>query len=161
MEALGIDGKLIIAQLVNFAIFFLIFKKFIAKPLASYLKKQDDEEKKRHSLSCELEDAKVKLEEEKQKLLKETKDQQKKLIDEAKVYSEGLKIELMEQSKKDAAEIITAGRQALQEERAQVEKELAESMRKAAQIALMNGLSGFLTEKTRKELTEEIIENVK
>jgi F0F1-type ATP synthase membrane subunit b/b' len=40
MENLGIDGKLLSAQLINFILFFIIYKKYIAKPFMAFLKKE-------------------------------------------------------------------------------------------------------------------------
>ena len=48
MENLGINVKLIIAQIINFALFFLIYKKFIAKPFVNFIngeKKKEEENK--------------------------------------------------------------------------------------------------------------------
>jgi len=43
MEGLGVDVKLLIAQVINFLLFFYIFKKYLAKPFQKYL---DEETKK-------------------------------------------------------------------------------------------------------------------
>ena len=48
MENLGIDVKLLIAQVVNFALFLFIFHRFISKPFLRFLdseKKKDEETK--------------------------------------------------------------------------------------------------------------------
>ena len=40
MENLGIDIKLLIAQLINFGIFFFIIAKFVAKPFTKFLNEE-------------------------------------------------------------------------------------------------------------------------
>jgi F0F1-type ATP synthase membrane subunit b/b' len=37
MDKFGLDIKLLIAQVTNFAIFFFVFKKFMAKPFAQFV----------------------------------------------------------------------------------------------------------------------------
>ena len=136
MEALGIDGKLLIAQIVNFVIFYLIFKKFIAKPLAGYLKKQQDEEAKRHSLSQELETAKTKLDEEKKIMLQEVKSEQKKILADAKQYGEKVKADMLVQSQKQVTDMVESGKVAIEQERKAVQKELAQYVKETAEIAV-------------------------
>lgn len=160
MEALGIDGKLLIAQIVNFGIFYLIFRKFIAKPLATYLKKQQDEEEKRHALTLELESSKTKLDEEKKHMLQEVKAEQKKVLAEAKKYGETIKAEMLAQSQKQSAELVEAGKQAIEQERKSAEKEIAVYVREAAQVAVQKGLASYLSDDTRKAITAQVIKNI-
>ena len=37
MENLGIDIKLLIAQMINFGLFFFIIKKFVTKPFLNFV----------------------------------------------------------------------------------------------------------------------------
>jgi len=54
MESLGVDVKLLIAQIVNFLLFFLIFKKFIAKPFSQFLVTEKQKEQERERILLEL-----------------------------------------------------------------------------------------------------------
>ena len=47
MENLGIDLKLMIAQSINFLLFFFIVKKFIAKPFTNFLEEEKNKEKEK------------------------------------------------------------------------------------------------------------------
>ena len=49
MENLGIDGKLLLAQMINFALFFILVKQFMVKPFTSFLnqERKNEEEKNR------------------------------------------------------------------------------------------------------------------
>ncbi len=160
MEALGIDGKLLIAQVVNFLIFYFIFKKFIAKPLAKYLKKQQEDETKRHALSQELETAKSRLEEEKKQMLQEVKSEQKQILADAKQYGEKIKADILAQSQKKATEIVDAGKLAIEQDRKAAQAELTKYVREAAQVAVQKGLADYLTDDTRKAITAQVIKNI-
>ena len=37
MENLGIDGKLLLAQIINFVLFFILVTKFVVKPFTAFL----------------------------------------------------------------------------------------------------------------------------
>ncbi len=47
MEKLGVDLKLLIAQAINFILFFFIVKKYIAKPFSQFLKSEKENEKEK------------------------------------------------------------------------------------------------------------------
>ena len=161
MEAFGIDGKLLIAQIVNFLIFYVIFKKFIAKPLAKYLKKQQEDESKRLSLSQELETAKSKLDVDRKQMLQEVKSEQKQILADAKKYGEKIKADMLAQSQKQAAEIVEAGKLAIEQDRKLAQTELTKYVREVAQIAVQKGLSEYLTDDTRKAITAQVIKHIK
>lgn len=160
MDALGIDPKLLIAQMVNFLIFYIIFRKFIAKPLIAYIKKQQEEEQKRHSLSQELDRAKSELDSEKKQMLVEVKEQQKKILEDAKVYAENIKKEMIVQAQKQASEIVDAGKIMLDQEKHQAQSELKKYVRETAQIAIEKGLSSYLTGDVQKNITKHIIDTL-
>src|SRR3989344_4531891 len=71
MEGLGIDLKLLIAQIINFGLFFYVFKRFLAKPFVSFI---DEEKQKEAERETSLQKAK-KLEDE---LLKKEQQAQEK-----------------------------------------------------------------------------------
>jgi len=160
MEALGLDIKLLIAQIVNFVIFYFIFQKFIANPLLAYIKKQKEEEKKRHNLTGELENAKKSLDEEKASMVKTMNAKQKELINESKKYAEELKADLLAKAKKQADELVASGKELLEEERRKAKEELELYVKVAAKNALMKSLTETLDEDTRKKITKEIVNNI-
>ena len=160
MEALGIDPKLLIAQIVNFAIFFIIFKKFIAKPLTTYLKKQQDEEAKRLALSQELGIAKTKLDNDRAQMLVQTRKEQKEILDQAKLFSENIKKDMLAQAQKTSNEIIESGKMAIQQEKVVAQKELVKYVSEVAEIAIKKGLATYLDDATRKSITEHVIKSM-
>lgn len=157
MEALGIDIRLLIAQIVNFLIFYLIFKKFIAKPLLTYLKKQQDEEVQRAKLTHDLETAHTAMEDEQKKFMKELKDKQKVLLAEAKQSAEVVKADIVTQAQKESSAIIEAGKESIAQEKTQLMKEVSASVKQMTQTAIEKGLADFLTPEMQKSVTQKII----
>ncbi|MEI7653091.1 MAG: ATP synthase F0 subunit B [bacterium] len=157
MEALGIDPKLLIAQIINFAVFYVIFKKFVAKPLLSYMSKQQDDESKRQKLTVDLQSSHEAMESEKTKMMSELKAKQKELMSEAKNAAEESKSEIVAQAKMQSTEIVTAGKDMIDAERAAVQKELSVYIKQMAQAAVEKGLASYLTPEAQKEITKHII----
>ena len=62
MENLGIDSKLLIAQLINFALFFFIFKKYLARPFLKFIndEKQNTEDKEKLLVKAKAMEEKLK-----------------------------------------------------------------------------------------------------
>ena len=50
MENLGIDGKLLLAQMINFVLFFFLVKKFIVKPFTTFLNQERTNEEEKNKL---------------------------------------------------------------------------------------------------------------
>lgn len=160
MEALGIDPKLLIAQIVNFVIFYLIFRKFIAGPLLRYLKKQQEEEAKRVSLTRELELAKSSLDEERKKMRADVQQEQKNALREAKRYADTIKQDMLAQSKQQADKIIEDGKVALEREREDARREIAQYVRDTAELAVRKGLASYLNDDARKAITDHVIKHI-
>ncbi len=157
MEALGIDPKLLIAQILNFGIFYFIFRKFIAGPLLAYLKKQQEEEAQRLKLSTDLQNSHTSMESEKVKMLKEMKEKQKELMTEAKKAADESKAELIAQAQKQSEDIVSAGREMLEIEKKEVQKQLNEQVKQMAKLTIEKGLNEYLTPDAQKEITKHIL----
>ncbi|MEI6326510.1 MAG: ATP synthase F0 subunit B [Candidatus Roizmanbacteria bacterium] len=157
MEALGIDPKLLIAQILNFGIFYFIFRKFIAAPLLAYLKKQQDEEVQRQKLSTDLQTSHTAMESEKVKLLKEMKDKQKELMSEAKKAADESKADLIAQAHKQSDDIVAAGRDMIEVEKKEVQKQINEQVKGMARLVVEKGLSEYLSPTAQKEITKQIL----
>jgi len=84
MENLGIDLKLMIAQSINFLLFFFIVKKFIAKPFTNFLEEEKNKEKEKQKLLEEAQKIEENLKIKEQKIKEEANREMKKIIEETK-----------------------------------------------------------------------------
>lgn len=160
MENLGIDVKLLLAQIVNFALFFFLFQKFIA---ASFLKfineeKQKEKEKERilSALKTKEEEMSKKEDELKEKMRKETE----KILLMARSEANKLKEGIIAQAKKEADDLREKMRQQMKDEREAMYKEIKEKIIDLSVDMVDRALEEYLTEKTRKELTQHILKNL-
>lgn len=161
MENLGLDLKLLIAQLINFLVFFLIYKKFIAQSFLNFL---NEEKKKNEAISAldqeiarkkeELvaekkrmkEEVKKEIEQLKKSLMEEVKEEKRKVIEQAKKEAEIIK----ERAKKQALEMET-------KMKAEFKKKINELVITAFEAAFKD----VLDEKEEKEITMRIFKNLK
>lgn len=103
MEALGLDLKIIIAQIINFGLLLVILKKVLYKPIIEILDKRRARveetlinNKKSEDRLVEIEEerkeilhqAQSKAEKEREELIKNAKDEKERIIDEAKELAE-------------------------------------------------------------------------
>src|SRR3989344_6765412 len=107
MEQLGIDIKQLVAQAINFTLFFLIFKKYIAAPFSRFFSEQLGKEKEKEEILAKLKkDEEVSIEKQ-LKLKEDTQREMQKALKEAKKEAEEVKNELVAQANKEAEEIRT------------------------------------------------------
>lgn len=160
MENLGIDIKLLIAQLVNFGIFFFIFQKFISKPFFAYLKKQKQEEETRAEFAEEIEKRKAKLDAEDAKLEKERRTKLEKALQQAKADAEEVKHEIIETAKKEAAVIVEKGHAQIAEEKKELYKDLRQQIASVSMIVVEKALREYLTDDAQKKITQNIVKHI-
>lgn len=160
MENLGIDPKLLIAQLINFGLFFFIFKKFVAGPFLKFVNlekiKDQDRQKNIEEIRKKEEDLTLQL--------KKAKDQAKaellKAIEEAKEQAQKVKKDLVAQAEKEASEIMEKSKKHMAEERDEVQKEAKERVADLSMFIIQKSLKEFFTEDMQKSITQHILKNL-
>ncbi len=160
MEALGIDGKLLLAQAVNFVIFYYIFNKFIAKPFAKFLKKEKTLEEEKHVLLEKLRKGEEERQETEAKMKKEMKKAADEEIKKARIDAEKLKADILEKAHKEAQEVIKKGHEQIDSERSQLHSEIKKNIGDMSMILISKGLNEYLSPDIKKELTKHILNNL-
>jgi len=160
MENLGIDYKLLIAQIINFGLFFFIFKKFIAGPFMNFLsreKKNEAEKQKALVLALNQEE---KMKEEEKKARTEMKKEVDALIKQAKQDAGRVREEMIGRAEKEAAEIVERAKKQLNEEKTALYKELKNRTGEMSVLLINKALNNYLDEESRKKLTRYILNNL-
>jgi F-type H+-transporting ATPase subunit b len=159
MENLGLDPKLIVAQLVNFAIFFYVFARFIAKPFMEYVKKQKGVEKEREKLIEGLRVREAEIEKEKEQILAKAKEEARALLSEAKEEAQMMMKEASDKAQAQAEEIIAKAKADIERMKKDAEKEMQQQVINTSMVLLNKGLEEYLTDESRKTITKYILEN--
>ncbi len=159
MENLGIDPKLLIAQIINFALFLFLFYKFISKPFLKFLdneKKKDLEAKKTYEKAQKQEQELIKKEE----LLQQTlKKERENVIDKAKKEAEVVKQQILEEAKGQAENIKQKALKQIKLERENIYKDAREKIGELSFYLVNTALKDILTEDLRKKITQQILKN--
>ncbi len=158
---LGIDYRLIIAQLVNFAILLAVLYRFLYKPV---LKLLHDRSTKIESGLKNAEAVEVKLKE--AAALFETKTREaraeaSKLFDAAKKDVDLLRAELMIKAQNESDQIIEAGRARLAVEKEKMMHEAEHELSDLVEQATSHVLGQVMTPEMDKKLIEEAIQKVR
>ncbi|MEK7633750.1 MAG: hypothetical protein AAB437_02810 [Patescibacteria group bacterium] len=161
MENLGIDGKLLLAQMINFVLFFILVKKFVVKPFTSFLNQERKNEEEKTKLLEKLKKSEeVAIEAE-----KKAKEKMKKEFDvlfvQAKKEAQNLRADLIKQAESDAQEIRNKSKKLLEDERNSLYREVKDKIVKTSLMIVESTLRESLDESSRKKITGAIIKNYK
>ncbi len=160
MENLGLDAKLLVAQLVNFAIFFFVFQKFISKPFLSYLKKQKEEDQMRDKMAQELETRQETLAAQDKKLEHERKQTLHAAIEQSKKDAEMVKQEIIATAKKEAAEIVAKAREQIEDEKQSMYKDIRKQVASVSSLVIEKALRDYLNNDAQQAVTKNIISHI-
>ncbi len=159
MQSLGIDVKLLIAQVINFALFLIIFHRFISKPFLRFLdkeKKKEEEIKKAHEKALKLEEDLAK----KEQLLQQTlKKEREKVIEKAKKDAELVKEQILEEARGQAKKILEKTQKQIEQEREIVYSQAKEKINELSFYLINTALRDILTDDLRKKITQQILKN--
>ena len=159
MENLGIDGKLLLAQVINFVLFFILVKQFMVKPFTSFMNQERINEEEKNRMLEKLkksEEAGIEAE-------KKMKEKMKKEFDilfvEAKKEAQNMRADLIKQAETDALEIKEKNSRLLEEEKNLLYREVKDKIIKTSLMIVENTLKESLDESSRKKVTGTIIKN--
>ena len=161
MENLGIDGKLLLAQMINFILFFILVKQFMVKPFTGFLNQERKNEEEKNRMLEKLkksEEAGIEAE-------RKMKEKMKKEIDvlfvEAKKEAATMRADLIKQAEVDALEIKDKNKKLLEEEKNLLYREVKDKIIKTSLMIVENTLKYSLDESSRKKITGNIIKDYK
>jgi len=160
MENLGIDLKLMLAQGINFLIFFFLVKKFIAKPFVSFLEEERGEEREKHILleKAKKQDEAYALKE--KEMQKKMRDELDKVVKEAK--EEGIKIknEFLAEARIEANRLKENARMEITNEKEELYRQVKEKVSDMAMLIVNKGLAESLDTDTKKKVTKKILSSL-
>lgn len=157
MENLGIDYKMLIAQVVNFTILFFLFRKFIAKPFINFLQEEKKKEESKERILGELENKHERMLEEEKAWRKKIKQEHEKLFAQAKQTAEKTREELLRNAKQEAGELLEKAKKQLEAERDSFYKESKNYIATISISIIQKALKRYLTEDVQKKLTDQVL----
>lgn len=157
----GINPVLLMAQIVNFLIVFIILKKVLYKPFLAMLKKREENLKEGVSLAEEgrkiLEDAAKKERE----MLKKAQDTSEKIVKNAKDQATETAEKIEESAKEQSEKILISAREKIEQEARETEERLTRDIGKVAITILEKTLSEVLDRREKSEIIKRVSQRLK
>ena len=160
MENLGIDYKLMIAQVINFGLFFIIFKKFIAKPFLNLIKEEEENAKKNEQLKSKLLKQDEEIELRRNSFKDELNKKEDDLISSAKDRAKAVELKIIEDAEEDAKRIKKDALLEIESEKQDLYKQLKNKISQLSLIIVDKSLKEVLNEDTKRKITSAIIKNL-
>ena len=151
---------MLIAQVINFGLFFLLFKKFIAKPFLNLIKEEEENEKKNEQLKSKLLKQDEEIEVKRNSFKDELDEKEDKLITSAKERAKSVELKIIEEAEEDAKRIKQDALLEIEAEKQDLYKQLKNKISELSLIIVDKSLKEVLNEDTKKKITSAIIKNL-
>ena len=160
MENLGIDFKLLVAQIINFGLFYLIFKKYISKPFTELIKEEKINEDKKDKILDQVKKQEEELNRKNDEFKESILIKQQEILDETKSKADLLKREILEKAEAEAIKIKEKAKKEIESEKYQLYKEIKQKIIKTSILILNKTLGDILDESIKTKYTDLIIKNL-
>jgi F-type H+-transporting ATPase subunit b len=160
MENLGIDAKLLIAQLVNFGLFYILFKKFIAKPFLNLIKDEEVNEKKQEELRIKLQKQDEDLEAKRSNFNTQISKEEEDIISKAKERAKTVEAKIISVAEEEALRIKEKALKEIQSEKQDLYKQIKNKISTLSLLLVNKTLRDVLTDDVKKRITSSIIKNL-
>jgi F-type H+-transporting ATPase subunit b len=160
IQSLGIDYKILIAQLINFAVLVFVLYKFGYKPMLAFL---DERKNKIEEGVVNAEKAQAKLEEisEKEKqIVKDAKKEALELINDAKNQADEKRKDLLSKAKKEISVIVADEKDEIRKEKQEIVNDVKKEISSLVIVALEKVLDEKIDKNRDKEIIKKIVTNI-
>jgi F-type H+-transporting ATPase subunit b len=156
-EIFGIDGLVVLAQVVNFIVILYILKRFAYKPLFNVIKKREDLVKETVEKAEEQRKALEKTEIEEKKILKKASETASQIVKDAKEEAASIIAMGQEKTKNETTKMVAEAKAQIEIERKEVETKLLKDVTGLSVEVLRKSLSKILTDKEQDEVVKRAI----
>jgi len=126
----GIDLKLLLAQVINFGILLWLLKKFLYRPIIEKIESEERELEKAKITEEKLSREREKIFQMREKILKEAREKAKSLIKEAEIVAEEIRKQAQLETEKIKTEIIQQTERELENQKAALRKKTIQKLKK-------------------------------
>ncbi|HNT29905.1 MAG TPA: F0F1 ATP synthase subunit B [bacterium] len=157
MDKLGINPTLILMQVFNFFLLMLLLKKFLYHPILNMLDARREQAEQNQKLQTELETDKAGLNEQKQIVINEGKQEAEKIMQSAQEKGEAVRKQLEKDAQKRAAEIEAEGKQRLEAEEQAIRRKLESDVTRVALEAAESVIGQSLSADQKDKILHEAV----
>lgn len=160
IETFHIDAKLIIAQMINFGVVFLVLYYFVLKPLLRVMKERSEKIESGLKFSEQVEKDVKEIQEKRAGILAEAKEKADLEILEAKKIAEVKSREILDKAQKQAQDIIMVAKVDGDDERKRIIDRSKQEVLDLAFAVATRVMGKKITEKEDRELTQKFIKEL-
>jgi len=153
MEALGIEPKLLLAQVVNFLIIVVVLNVLLYKPILSMLEKRKKEIEEGLSFTEKMRQENEVVEQKKAKIIADSRKEGQQIIEEAHKTAKVEGKQILEEARKTAEEIVAKGKDTVMQERESMQKGIQKD---SVQLAILIA-KRLLSETVSAEIQHKIL----
>lgn len=161
ITAFHLDIKLLVAQLVNFAIVFLVLYFLVFKPLFKTTGERSATIAKSLKEAKEIEERLTKSKEEHKQILKEAKTEAAKILEEAALKADLKKNELVAKAKEEIGVLINREKDRMQVEKAATLKEIRQEVANLIAASWQKILKEKMDKTTDEKIISKIVSHLK
>jgi F-type H+-transporting ATPase subunit b len=161
MEALEIDWKIFVGQLINFAILFFLLKVFVYGPFLAMIKKRREKIQEGVEKSIEAEEKLKKLLETKQKMEADNESQKKEILFSANEEAKKRIALGVEKAEQERQAILLKAEKEAQEKKAKEENETKKETIENAFVLAESLLKENIDQAKNKKITEDFLSRLK
>ena len=151
---LGIDWKLLLAQIVNFAILLFLLKKFLYKPLLTMLNNRREIIEKSLEQAKTIEEEMKELDRRKGEVLVQARAEADGIMEKTLKLAENKRQEAIVKTKQDVATVISEAKEKIEQER----REAFDHAKQELSFLVMQASSAVLKEFADKKITETMLQ---
>lgn len=159
MNNLGIDPKLLLAQVINFVLFFILFKKFVAGPFMQFFENEKKKEQEKESMIANMKKSEEQILAKQEKAERDMKERVAKLLGEARKSAELIKADIVADAEKNAEEIKVKAKRQLEEEKNKLYREVKDKTLDLSVFIVNEALKDYLDPEAKKKITAHILKN--
>jgi F-type H+-transporting ATPase subunit b len=152
---LGIDWRLLLAQLLNFSILMLVLNYFLYKPILGILREREIKVKKSLEDSQKIEEELLATAKEKDKTIREANQQAQVILSEAKNRAELEKQDIVKKAQSEAEQIIIQS----QEQTVRMAKQTRQAIKEELADLVIDATSQVIAKKLDKKSDAKLIDD--
>jgi len=160
MEKLGVDIRLLIAQIINFTLFFLIIKKYVAKPFSNFLKEEKEKEKEKELALTNAKKLEEELSAKEEKTKRQLQNEIKEIIDNAKKQASEMKKQIITQAEKEALLIKEKAKKQLDDYKRKLKAEVKKEVIDSVFHTIEKIFKDELDQQTQRKITKSILKSL-
>jgi F-type H+-transporting ATPase subunit b len=161
LNALGIDTRILIAQLINFTVLLFVLYKFAYKPLLKFLDERREKIRQGVENARRAEERLEEVKAQEKGIIKNAKKEALGIIEQAKLEAEEKREIMIVRAREEIGEIINSEKEKIRIEKAETLKEIRREVGGLVADALEKVLAESVDKKRDQEIIRKVVKNIK